>query len=334
MVSWRLNGDVLEKRIAPVSSAKALLKRMEGLGTSIGDGRCRKLDQYYIKPTKAVVLANEDIELLTLPGHGGGIFRIRDLDTGVELGKPNLGNGTDVGPCLTTQLGRRKSFEVKAVDRRTVEMVATGDDMRWTRTISVSPSGPSFRVLSTMTREKRDTSTDAFRTELNFQANGQVEDYYLVYRDGLGRMHSQPVRNPWLTHSSGWGVTGMLALVNPKTNSGFMWELSTRQNGCWLRMYPHNRQFGFWLFGERTRTGAGETARHDETITIIRDVQEWCEDCHRVVSVVDVGVDAVGGCGDGGVPRGFGRVWVSEDDCAGCDCFGWCSCEADVGECF
>ena len=87
-----------------------------------------------------------------------------------------------------------------------------------------------------------------------------------------------------MLRSSGWGPTGLLAVVNPKTNTGFVWELSTVHNGGWYRIElrdtgyaPYEDKFEFDLYGERARTGSGETARHLETLTFLRDARRWCE---------------------------------------------------------
>ena len=119
-------------------------------------------------------------------------------------------------------------------------------------------------------------------TRLEFTPDGKAEDYYIVYRDGDGRMHARAVRHPWECLSSGWGPTGMLAVMNPENNVGLVWELSNEQNGCWLRVTKpavstSEAMFAFDLYGRRANFERGEVAEHHETVTIVRNVSQWCK---------------------------------------------------------
>ena len=79
------------------------------------------------------------------------------------------------------------------------------------KTITLSESGPSFTVFTTMEQDRRSPRTDAFITELNFNPGGNVEDWHIVYQDGKGKIHSKPAGHPWEVLSTDWGPTKMLA---------------------------------------------------------------------------------------------------------------------------
>ena len=78
----------------------------------------------------------------------------------------------------------------------------------------------------------------------------------------------------------------MIAILDGTNNTGLLWEFGGQQNGGWLRIGPSTtdtlshlgtrRNFVLDLYGQRTRVGLGETARHQETITLLRDARSWC----------------------------------------------------------
>ena len=140
-----------------------------------------------------------------------------------------------------------------------------------------------------MTQDSPEPASDIFMTRMEFQVGGNVADGYLVYRDGQGKLHSKLLRNSWECMSGDWGPSGLVAVIDPQTNSGLVWELAQYQNGGFFRVYPQRDDaaldlylsrprnvFAFDLYGERARTGSGEPASHDETITILRDARAWC----------------------------------------------------------
>jgi len=258
--------------------AKVLFERIDELAQAVGDGKSYEPQQLTFDQ-EVVVLDNGDLEVVVVPGTGGSIARIRDLKTGREISRAGLRDGAAFdGVHITYPLPYvTPSLEVQAADARKVEMTATSNGRRVKKTVRLAPSGPSFKVSSRLAQSEPEPLSDAFLSRLEFSVGGKVADCYLVYRDGEGQMHSKPVRNPWECMSSGWGPTGLLAVVNPKTNTGLLWELANVHNGGWYRVDPYNDIFSFDFYGERAKTGAGEMARQNETITILRDARAWCE---------------------------------------------------------
>ncbi len=280
--AWEVRDGYVQNHVeAPAT--QALFPQLEAVTQAIGDDQTFTSDQFAFKE-QVVVLNNGDLELLVTPERGGQITRIRDLKTGMEFGRASL-RKTWLGlPPHQNYPFASAPLAVGTADARKVVMAADWSGRRVRKTIKLAPSGLSFRVSSSMSQSGPEPSSDAIITRISLSAGGEVSDCYMVWRDGEGQMHSELMRNPWETRSSGWGPTGLLAVVNPKTNTGFVWELSTVHNGGWYRIElrdtgyaPYEDKFEFDLYGERARTGSGETARHLETFTFLRDARRWCE---------------------------------------------------------
>jgi len=208
---------------------------LEAVTQAIGDDQTFTSEQFAFKE-QVVVLDNGDLELLVTPERGGQITRIRDLKTGMEFGRASL-RKTWLGlPPHQNYPFASAPLAVGTADARKVVMAADWSGRRVRKTIKLAPSGLSFRVSSSMSQSGPEPSSDAIITRISLSAGGEVSDCYMVWRDGEGQMHSELMRNPWETRSSGWGPTGLLAVVNPKTNTGFVWELSTVHNGGWYRI--------------------------------------------------------------------------------------------------
>jgi hypothetical protein len=261
----------------------SLLERVRVLGESLGMAYPTRDTMTLNKP--AIRLANSDLEVICMP-EGGTIAEIRDRVSGLGIGR---GSGPAVRPVHVVHpphgLGWG-SYEFEAGEHRLAGK-ATHGDRAFTRTVALDPTGTSVRVTTTLTQDGPAPESDVFLTRFEFDLDGKdVERGYFAYRDGEGRMHIKPIRHPWECLSSGWGPTGLVAILDAGTNTGLLWELEGKTNGCRLRIGPRStdtvdhlgtrRNIVLDLYGERIRVGAGDSARHEETITYVRDAGAWC----------------------------------------------------------
>jgi hypothetical protein len=260
-----------------------LFERVRVLGESLGMAYPTREKMTVNKP--AIRLANEDLEVVFMP-EAGTIVEIRDLKTGRAVGR-----GRHIRPIHVVHpphgLGWG-SYEFDAQEQRLTGK-ATHGSREMTKTVALDPAGTSFKVTTTMTQNGVSPASDAFMTRFEFNLEGNsVDGGYYAYRDGDGKMHIKPIHHPWECFSSGWGATGLAAILDAKTNTGLLWEVNGEPNGGWFRVGPNNtdtvdhlgtrRNIVLDLYGERVRVGAGETARHEETITYLRDAKAWCRE--------------------------------------------------------
>jgi hypothetical protein len=269
----------------PGEEAGALFERLRQLGESLEMAYPTRETMTLNKP--AVRLANDDLEVVFMP-EAGTIVEIRDLKAGGKIGR---GTGPAIRPIHVVippyGLGWG-SYEVDVEEHR-LTGTATNGNRQLSKTVALEPSGTSFKVTTTMTQAGASPESHAFMTRFEFDLEGKsVEGGHFAYRDGEGKMHIKPIHHPWECFSSGWGATGLAAILDTKTNTGLLWEVNGEPNGGWFRVGPNNtdtvdhlgtrRNIVLDLYGERVRVGAGETARHEETITYLRDAKEWCRE--------------------------------------------------------
>ena len=106
---------------------------------------------------------------------------------------------------------------------------------------------------------------------------GRVEDCWFVYRTGAGKMVAKPVQ-PLECLSAGWGPTGLWAVINPKTNTGIMWQSPSVHNGSFTWASPHSNSFACETFSRHAELKPGETLEMKQTFTILRDARQWCSE--------------------------------------------------------
>ncbi len=259
-----------------------LFERVRVLGESLGMNYPTREQMVVGKP--AVRLANDDLEVIFLP-EGGALVEIRDLQTGRSIAR---GRGAYSRPLhVTVPPHALVSYEVEQVDARRLQATCRQPNLVFTKSVVLPPQGTSLVVTTTLTQQGALPESDALFTRFEFDGeDGTSENHFLAFRDGAGQMHIRPVDHPWECFSSGWGPSGLFAILDGSTNTGLLWEFSGKQNGGWLRIGPSTtdtldhrdtrRNFVLDLYGQRARVGEGETARHEETITLVRDAKSWC----------------------------------------------------------
>ena len=260
----------------------SLFERVRVLGES--SGRSYPTREQLVVDKPAVRLANDDLEVIFLP-ETGALVEIRDLKTGRRIAR---GTGSFSRPIhVTVPPYALTPYEIEEADPRRLKATSRQGNRIFTKSVVLPSRGTSLNMTTTMTQEGALPESDALLTRFEFNGdNGTSENHFLAYRDGSGQMHLRPIDHPWECFSSSWGPSGLIAILDGTNNTGLLWEFGGQQNGGWLRIGPSTtdtlshlgtrRNFVLDLYGQRTRVGLGETARHQETITLLRDARSWC----------------------------------------------------------
>lgn len=280
---WEVREGVM-RNSADAPECEPLRGRFNSLGRELGEeGALTAEQQRFQEPT--VEIDNGELALTVVPGAGGAVARIKDLQTGDDAAfvfPPTagelVGGYQELVGFSWSSPGIRTRFVVTGQSRHQVTMESAPLDpgMVISRTVTLSAGRPSFALRTGITNTGTETLTRGLRTHPLLR-NGLMQDNRFIYRTAEGRYVVQqvPVQQAL---SAGWGPTGEWALVNLRTNRGILWESPPVHNGHFVWASPfHGSFFACETFSEHLVIPPGETREVEQRFTILRDARGWCK---------------------------------------------------------
>lgn len=261
------------KNAGDTADVQRLKKEFNDLSEKLGES-AREEPNDRVLNSKAYLLANKDIKVVVVPEEGGGVVSIVDRKDGKDYAYLEPFTGTVVGAYQELPLTYGVAYETKSYSDKAITMYAeTEDSWRQERTVKVE-NGSAFTIHSILTNISDQTKSAVIQTRPSLTV-GDLEHCIFVYRSQDGKIHWEPVRDLSVCRSSGWGPTGMWAVLNTKTNRGILWETSCSHNATWFQGYPMAQSFLCEMISERKTLAPEQSLEVTQSFTIIRDVRRW-----------------------------------------------------------